>query len=190
MLIMLDPSDIITALAGLTVVAQVIALITLVALIVSLATKKHDGFIVRYIHAHGLVLLFIVALTATCASLYLSEIAGFTPCKDCWLQRIFMYPQVILLGIALWKRDRNIALYIFALSVIGIFLSGDHYGDQIMQAFFPEQLDEPCDATGVSCAKAEFFRFGYISIPLMAGTAFLLNIIGSLTMLTRKPKHS
>src|SRR5688572_26224771 len=48
----------------------------------------------------GVLLAFITALIATGSSLFYSNVAGFPPCDLCWLQRIFMYPLVILFGVA------------------------------------------------------------------------------------------
>lgn len=145
---------------------------------------------------NGLVLMLIVALTATLGSLFLSEIAGWTPCKDCWFQRIFMYPQVVLLAVAIWMKDRKVALYIFVLSLIGILFSTDHYIDQVREALYPmsDQLDAnglpiPCDSSGVSCSETKIhFRFGYITIPMMALTAFVLNALGSFFSLEKAKK--
>ena len=146
-------------------------------------TKIHE-----YVSKHALLLMLIVATIATVGSLFLSEIAGWTPCKYCWLQRIFMYPQVVLLSIALWKRDRGVAQYILALCVIGAVLSTYHYIEQIQATFFapPEDALVPCDASGVSCSKTYTFRFGYITIPMMALTGFVLNALGSLIVLRKK----
>lgn len=137
---------------------------------------------------HALILMLIVAVVATGGSLFLSEIAGWTPCKDCWFQRIFMYPQVLLLAIAIWKRDHAIAKYILVLSLIGIVLSTHHYIEQIEATFFAVSTDPlvPCDDTGVSCAKTYTFRFGYITIPMMALTGFVLNALGSIIMMRKK----
>ncbi len=138
--------------------------------------------------------MLIVAAAATSGSLYFSDIAGWTPCKDCWYQRIFMYPQVLLLAVALWKKDRHIALYILTLSIIGMGIAIDHYAEQVEAAFAAVGAPEidpliPCDNSGVSCAKTEIhFTFGYITIPMMALTAFVLNMIGSLFMLRQQRK--
>jgi disulfide bond formation protein DsbB len=180
--------DVVYALSVLTIVGQVCAL----ALIVTLALRNSAFHI--WISRHALVLMLIVALIATCGSLFFSEIAQWTPCKDCWLQRIFMYPEVVLLAIALWKKDRNIAPYILVLSLIGMIIAIDHYADQFYAALYPQPdeagvniLLKPCDASGVSCAATQInFYFGYITIPMMAMTAFLLNAIGSVYLLRSK----
>lgn len=134
--------------------------------------KNFDQFIKR-VAQHNLKLAFIVALTATLGSLFYSDIAKFTPCILCWFQRIFMYPQAILLGIAAYKRDYGIKVYATALSLVGGAISVLHYYEQI--TYNPLI---PCASVGysVSCTERFVMTYGYITIPLMALTAFALII--------------
>ena len=67
----------------------------------------------------GLWLAFLLALGATAMTLYYSEVLGFAPCGWCWVQRVFLWPQVVLFLLALWKNDRTIADYSIALSILG-----------------------------------------------------------------------
>ena len=60
-------------------------------------------------------------------SLYYSEVAHYTPCALCWYQRIAMYPLVLLLGIAAFRRDIGIRLYAIPLAAIGAVISAYHY---------------------------------------------------------------
>src|SRR3989304_5997978 len=108
-------------LALLTIAGQII----MAVLIVSFATKRSQ--VLNFFAKHALAFSLAVALTATLGSLFYSEIAGYEPCRLCWWQRIFMYPQVILLGMALWKEDWGIADYSIALSSIGALIAGYHY---------------------------------------------------------------
>lgn len=117
---------------------------------------------------------FIVALVATLGSLLYSEVIGYEPCKLCWFQRIFMYPEVIILGILLWKRGEARTAAVdesIVLSAIGAVIAGYHY---LLQAGIAPAL--PCSATGysVSCSERFVMSFGYITIPLMTFTAFVL----------------
>jgi hypothetical protein len=48
-----------------------------------------------------------IALVTTLGSLYYSEVAGYPPCTLCWYQRIAIYPQVVVLGVAALRRDRR-----------------------------------------------------------------------------------
>lgn len=161
-----------TTLGALTVAGQALSLLLLIVLV------GRRERIINFVGAHALGCSFLVALIATLGSLFYSEIAGYEPCKLCWFQRIFMYPQVVLLGIALWKKDPGVTRYLLALSIIGGAIAGYHYLLQIGVA--PEL---PCSAVGysVSCSQRFVLQFGYITIPLMAFTAFLLNAILAFT---------
>jgi disulfide bond formation protein DsbB len=174
----MDLTDIIVSTYSvLTIAGQIIVIGILLFWLTGIRSVWLD-FLAR----RGLPLMLLVAFLATVGSLYFSEIAGWEPCRLCWYQRIFMYPQVLLLGYALWKRDYTVAPYIFLLSFVGLFIAFYHYGEQVTAALFPAVIDPsvPCDESGVSCAATPFFHFGYVTIPLMAATAFALNIAGSL----------
>lgn len=172
-------------LSVLTVVGQVLIILFLLSLVLRTKHPLADLFA-----KNALLFSFIVALIATAGSLFYSEIAGYEPCKLCWFQRIFMYPQVIILGMALYKRygghayrQAGIADYAITLSGIGALIAGYHYLLQIGVA--PEL---PCSATGysVACSQRFVMTFGYITIPMMALTAFLLIIV---FLLSGKASH-
>ncbi len=135
------------------------------------------------ISPYGLIIGFIVALSSVVLSLVYSNVVGFVPCELCWIQRIFLYPQAIILGLALWKKTKDASIYCLALSVVGALVAGYHfYG----QSFNPDALPA-CDAVGASCAVRFFVEFGYITIPMMSLTAFLLIIVSMLLVrLTKK----
>jgi disulfide bond formation protein DsbB len=110
-----------------------------------------------------------VAATATIGSLYLSEIANLIPCTLCWYQRIAMYPLVVLLGIAAWRNDHDIRVYVAALAGTGAAIAGYHRLIQL----FPDLGGSAC-STGVPCTAAYFTQFGFVTIPYMALSGFLL----------------
>ncbi len=168
--------DVVSFLSVLTLVGQVIAVLILLLLM-------RGSRLFSWIATHGLPLMLLVAGIGTAGSLYFSDIALWTPCKLCWLQRIFLYPQVPILIVALWKRDRRIAPYIFVLCMIGIVIAAGHYAEQVSAAMRPSDPLVPCDTSGTSCASTPFFHFGYITIPMMAFTAFALNALGSIAIL-------
>jgi len=120
---------------------------------------------------YALILAFLVSLLATVLSLFYSEIIGYTPCVLCWIERIFIYPQTILLAVAYVKKDTRIADYSIALSVLGGGVALYHYYGQMFN-----ESALPCSITA-SCAQRFFLEFGYISIPMMALTSFVLLII-------------
>ena len=55
---------------------------------------------------NGLLFIWIVSAIATLGSLYFSEIRHYEPCKLCWIQRIFMYPIVIMTTVAFIQKMR------------------------------------------------------------------------------------
>jgi disulfide bond formation protein DsbB len=129
---------------------------------------------------YGLKMAFIAALFATTGSLFYSEVIGYTPCKLCWFQRVFMYPQVILLFLALWKKEKNVGLYCIGLSMVGGLISIYHYLIQtkVTPAYFCSVAPGEVD-----CAQKVALQFGYITIPLMALTAFVMIIL----LVNKKP---
>lgn len=120
----------------------------------------------------GLPVAWIVATVTTLGSLYYSEIAHFTPCKLCWYQRIAMYPLVLLLGIAAWRRDRNVRLYVIAQCAVGAVIALYH---SYIQAFPPDSGTSFCTADA-PCTERYVWEFGFVSIPFMAFTAFVFII--------------
>lgn len=158
-------------LAILTIISEIlVALIILSLLIKTPLTKRFLAFLQR----NSLLFAFIIALIATLGSLFFSEIAKFDPCKLCWYQRILMYPQVLLLGGAYLRKEKNIAFYSMIMSIGGAIIAFYHYLLQIGR--IGELL--PCSAVGysVSCSQKFVLLFGYITIPMMALSAFLLII--------------
>lgn len=119
---------------------------------------------------NGLLFIWIVSLVATLGSLYFSEIRGYEPCKMCWIQRIFMYPIVLMTTIAFIQKNAKIALTTAVFSIMGGSVSLYHYGIQKI-----DFLSESAPACGmVSCTGQYINWLGFITIPFLALTAFIL----------------
>jgi disulfide bond formation protein DsbB len=129
----------------------------------------------------ALWIAFVLALFAGVMSLVYSDYLGIEPCPLCWWQRVFLYPQVILLGMAAWKRDPYVAEYSIVLSLFG---AGIALYQHLLQMLPGSGL--PCPATGVSCAQRFLFEFGYITYPLMAFTLFAFLIVSMLIVRSRR----
>ena len=125
---------------------------------------------------HALVLGFLVAAISVSGSLYFSEAAHFTPCKLCWYQRIAMYPLVPLLGLAAWRRDDGIRPYAATLAALGGVVSTYH----VLLERFPSLESGACDVAN-PCTIIWVRRFGYLTIPTMALSAFALVVTLMLT---------
>ncbi|MBW3110693.1 MULTISPECIES: disulfide oxidoreductase [Bacillaceae] len=126
-----------------------------------------------------LFLAWASSLIATLGSLYFSEILKYEPCELCWYQRILMYPMVILLGVAYVRKDFQAALYSTILSGIGLIVSMYHYS--IQKVSF---LSESAPACGrVPCTGEYINLFGFVTIPFLALTGFIIIFISSVMVL-------
>lgn len=161
-----------TVLAIGTILAHIFIL--LIALWFFLLKKSYPE-VGQFLGRFGMWSAFKITTISMLASLFYSNIAGFAPCELCWFQRIFMYPLVVILGMALWKKDNKIVSYALALSCLGLVVSLF----QNYMYYFNQGLAAFCQQGGatVSCVKRYVFEFGYISIPIMALTGFVLVII-------------
>ncbi|MEK5028144.1 MULTISPECIES: disulfide oxidoreductase [unclassified Paenibacillus] len=119
---------------------------------------------------HCLYLAWFVSVIAVAGSLYLSEVLHYEPCRLCWFQRIFMYPQLILLGIATYRGDKRIIPYVLPLCLIGGSISLYHYAEQKIPAL---SKILPCKI-GVPCNEDYLNFLGFITVPLLALIAFAL----------------
>lgn len=135
------------------------------------ADGLRDG-VHEMLRGHELLFGTIAAATASLGSLYLSEVAHLIPCTDCWYQRIAMYPIAVILGIAAYRRDASVRVYIAPIAVIGGAISVYHYLIQ----WFP-RLETTACTTAVPCTGVWFRVFGFISIPYMALSAFTLVLV-------------
>jgi len=126
------------------------------------------------------------SLIAMLGSLYFSEIMKYEPCELCWYQRILMYPMVIILGIAYVRKDFKMALYSMILSGIGTLVSLYHYS--IQKVSF---LSDSAPACGrVPCTGEYINWMGFVTIPFLALTGFIIIFIMSLLVLkTLKEDH-
>jgi disulfide bond formation protein DsbB len=169
-----------TGFAVLALVADalvVLAIIGFVASRTSASGQARWGNFRDSISPFALQLAWIVATLATLGSLYLSQIAGLTPCEFCWFQRICMYPLSLLLGIAAFRGEVSIAKrYFMPIAIVGALLATYHY--QL------EHIPQPtvCSAA-VPCNSAAFNIFGFISVPFLSLAAFAL--ITTLLLLAR-----
>lgn len=114
-------------------------------------------------------LAWIIALVATAGSLFFSEVMQLPPCVLCWYQRIAMYPLVIIIGVGIITRDSSFKNYALPLALIGLAIS--IYHNLLYYGLIPESIT-PC-AEGVSCTSRQIEWLGFITIPLLALTAFV-----------------
>ena len=130
---------------------------------------KKNTFL-NFIDKYFLAIGFLISLFATMFSLVYSEIVGFLPCVLCWWQRVFLFPQVFIFGVALFQKEKRAMQYSFPLILVGSVIA--LY--QTVIYYISDSANIPCDASGVSCYQHLVSLFGgYISIPSLSITAFL-----------------
>jgi disulfide bond formation protein DsbB len=83
-----------------------------------------------------------------------------------------MYPLPIVLGIAALRRDVAIRPYVVAVAAVGAAISTYH----VLLERFPSLETGACDANN-PCSLVWVERFGYLTIPGMALSGFLLIIV-------------
>lgn len=123
----------------------------------------------QFVKKHIDEILFGISFGALAGSLIYSNIIGFPPCELCWIQRIFMYPQTLIAAVSLWRKEKLAVYYASPLSILGGLV-----------ALFQSLTDWgvggsllPCTAEGGACSRVYVMEYGYITIPVMALTAFI-----------------
>jgi hypothetical protein len=128
----------------------------------------------------ALWLAWAVATGSMLGSLYYSEVVHYPPCSLCWYQRIAMYPLVVILGIAAWRRFRDIKTYVMPLVWIGGLIALYQY----VLGYLPDAEVLGC-SIDVSCTERYVWEFGFVDFPFMSLVAFAL--IGCLLACSPTP---
>ena len=144
------------------------------------ATGRAPGWLMQMrsdVGRFAIQLAPLVAGTATLGSLYYSEVVGYVPCVLCWAQRIFMYSLAVVLTVGALRNDAGVRVYGLALAIPGAAIAAYH---SWLQAF--PRVTSFCTAEA-PCAERHIWEFGFVSIPFMALSGFLL-IIALLAIAT------
>jgi disulfide bond formation protein DsbB len=105
---------------------------------------------------------------ATLGSLFFSEVMRLPPCTLCWYQRILMYPLVVISTVGLVRRDPQASRYAWPLVLGGTAVA--LYHNLLYYHLIPDSIT-PCTEQ-VSCTDRQIEWLGFITIPLLALTAF------------------
>ncbi|MCB9806159.1 disulfide bond formation protein B [Candidatus Nomurabacteria bacterium] len=161
--------------------ATLVIHIVLVCLLILFFFQKENK-IFRIIFKNGILLSFVLAFVSTGISLYYSDYVGFEPCVLCWYQRIPMYALAIILYLSIARKDdKSVIPYGLALSVVGTILAIYH----TYLAYFSQGSNTCSPFSSVSCTTKYFNYFGYISVPTLSLSAFVIITL----LLIGKKKH-
>jgi disulfide bond formation protein DsbB len=158
-----------------TIFIQVVILL----LIINLVFIRHrENKVLLFFKKYTFYFGFLFSLSAVLLSLFYSNIVGFPPCELCWVERIFLYPQLILFSMELYKRDRSIVDFSIVFAILGSIVSIYHvYIENGGSSSLGCAVLAPTNLNQVSCAFRYIYEFGYITMPIMALTLSLFIIL-------------
>lgn len=172
--------DIVIILSVLGVVGQVLVVLGVIVGVLALVGVRGPLDAIRnLLWGYELWGAFVVAAIATGGSLFYSQVPGYIPCEFCWFQRMMMYPLSILTLLIAARGDNRAARYLLPLPIVGAGTSVYHI--LIERGVITEH--KGCLVTGGGCSANWIIQhsFGYLTIPELALTAFLL-LIGFLVL--------
>lgn len=120
-----------------------------------------------------LLCAWLLALTSTIAVLFVGEVMGQEPCVLCWFQRAFMFPLVLVLGVACCISDAGVWRYALPLAVVGWLIA--LYHNLLYFGLISESI-QPCGA-GPSCSGADMTILSGVPLPLLSLGVFSLLIL-------------
>ena len=124
----------------------------------------------------------LITVAATIGSIALSELAGLAPCSLCWIQRALMYPLAALFLYGVFRKDERVFWYALPFVFFGILVAAYHYLIQFTG------VPAVCSiGTGPSCSEKVLLFAGYITIPMMSLTSFVvILLLGTIKRWTKK----
>lgn len=144
------------------------------------ASLWYERFAARYVWW----ILLVVTWGGVATTLLYSEVFGFVPCSLCWLQRIALYPQALLGGVAYWVRDSvYFPIYGIVLSGFGFIVAVYQYVYQMMPKETIATGVMPCLADGTAdCGTKVMEVFGFVTFPFLSAVTFVFLIVLYLHM--------
>lgn len=116
---------------------------------------------------------WVIGIVCTSGSLYLQFGEQLTPCDFCWFQRICMYPQALILGIAVLSGDRYmVKRYMIPLAAIGAAISVTHIALPNLMAWLRITAVPGC-SLAAPCSVQPITVWGFATVPYMALSGFL-----------------
>ncbi len=116
--------------------------------------------------------IWLLSLGAMLVTLYLSEFRAWPICHLCWYQRMCLYPQIVLLGMAVYRQKNDIIPYSIALLALGFLLSAY----QTLEQYIPALQSIGVCGQGPSCSTMHMQWLGFITLPMLSCAGFLVII--------------
>lgn len=123
----------------------------------------------------ALCMAWLLACLSTFGSVYAVEGFNLESCYLCWLQRIGIYPLILILGMATLNQCYTIIPYVVPQLFLGCILAVYHI---IIQMNPSLEIHALCP-TGPSCIEKFDIGMGFLTFPMLSVVAYSL-IIGCL----------
>ena len=109
---------------------------------------------------------------------------GFAPCLMCWMQRIAIWPAIVIMLVSFYRKEtRIIAPYIYTLLAFGIVFALYHISLQLGVT-----TSSVCEASGgAACSNIDIVSLGFITMPVMSIVGQLL--ITTLVSIITEQEH-
>lgn len=177
-------SPIVTAVTYLMGVGTLVINLALIIFIIgTFVSPVWREWLHEKVGSHGALVSFGILAASLVGSLFYSEVAGFAACIVCWVIRILLYPQIVLVGAYLYKPRRWLMVTSLVMS-IGAFVSAiylvylQYGGSAIINCGLFASLG--------SC-ETEYFRiFGYVTIATMTLVSTAALVVCQAVSLHRK----
>lgn len=157
--------------------ALVLLSITTIISILAFAFSRQAGVKMQGVDYFVYIkLIGVLSILATIGALVYQFVYKTPVCEYCWWQRIFMFPIDVIVLVTVWKKIKFNEIIIGILAAIGSFFASVHYYFHVQVAIFDNILTMPCSGIGIipSCTTNHVLIWGFITIPLMALTVFLV----------------
>ena len=134
-------------------------------ILVTIFSAQWREWLHAHVGRHGVTVSLAIVGASLVGSLFYTQVAGFSACLLCWIIRFLVFPQVLTLGVYLYKPQRWLLVLSFVMSVLATIvgayqISIQSGGAPLINCAFIQSLG--------SC-ETEYFRiFGYITIASMS----------------------
>lgn len=132
---------------------------------------------IKFLRAHALYYAWLVSCLGTLISIFYSYILNIEPCILCHYQRICLFPLTLILGIAAYRNDPSIKLYILPQTLLGLAIA-------IYQIYLQEIPGMQIDICGHISCSTRILLFSFITIPMASALGFCL--IACLLILAKR----
>ena len=151
-----------------TVLGNVLSFLLLLAFLFARPVFRRVMFLLG---EYGVAVGALLATGATVGSLVYSEVVGFAPCILCWIQRAFIYPQMLFLLLATRFATHLLVWTSFIFSLLGGAVALYNWAKDMLALYSDISLACPVVPGMPSCDRIYVLEYGYVTIAM-----FSLNI--------------